>query len=632
MDPAQQFFAQLYEAALAGNPAAARALVQYFGKNPTMAAPPLPDFSIPPSPGPAPTPETSGLSATLIRRPPTPLLPSDLLDESSMIQNQPVIGAKPVPAAFPNGVRWVGMGPMANPPAPGAELSAVKPRNWGPEDVFPDERSVPPAPPKRVPLPRNGPQPIPPPASPPAPVSGISGASSPMSQALDEVSGAFGAGDQKRALEQYLKMKGAQPGLAGAQGGGMGTPLSEAASGVSAAPRVATQVAGEIPRTLPIGPEPAPVSGIGASVAETAGPVSRFLSKIPGAGPAMRLLGPLGIGVAGYGFGKDIGNVIGAGLDARTPGASPRSNLISGTKAAITSPEMGQFLGNTRDTISNIANPGVLVQNLASALVNGGLTVAKGIGNAHLMAWDWFNEAPGVDPDTVMSLDPKFATSSADSAPAFSAPEAATSVEPSLGSPTPGVGAPATKPRRPGGMGGGKKKAEKAEMPSDSMGDAGVTNTSGLSLVPDLSIGVFGDSKGDLALPPPGGFPIGGKFAGSPSFGGVNAAALNTPVLGEGRRGPLGPKRSTTFSEGPDGKLSRDPDGPWQGASFSNRDATFENLRRGAGQPSNFLGQMPNFALSDTLDEDEEAKKRKAKVSSYLGKQYRGAQKTGIFD
>lgn len=565
MDPAQQFFAQLYEAALAGNPAAARALAQYFGKNPTMAAPPLPDFSIPPSPGPAPAPKTSGLSATLIRRPPTPLLPSDLLDESALLQNQQVIGAKPVPAAFPNGVRWVGMGPMANPPSPDADLSMVKPRDWGPGDVFPDERSVPPAPPRRVPLPRNGLQPIPPPASPSAPVPrGVSGE---MSEVL--------------------------------RGG--------------------------------IGPEPLPAPGIGASVAETAGPVARFLGKIPGIRAAGRVLGPLGIGAAGYGFGSDIGNVIGAGLDATTEGASPRSNLISGTKAAITSPEMGQFLGNTGASIRSLVNP-------LESLPGMGLTVAKGIGNAAQMGWDWFNEAPGLDPDTVMSIDPKFATSSADSAPTFSAPEAAASAGPSPGSPTPGVGAPATKPRRAGGMGGAKKKAEKAEMPSDSMRDAGATN--GLSLVPDLSIGVFGDSKGDLALPPPGGFPIGGKFAGSPSFGGVNAPALNTPVLGEGRRAPLGPKRSTSFSEGPDGKLARNPDGPYQGATYSNRDATFESMRRGAGKPSDFFGQMPHFAFGKMGDEpeaahnseEEAAEMRKKKVSAYLGRQYRGVQKTGIFD
>lgn len=188
------------------------------------------------------------------------------VDQAALLRNQPLAGAPQVPNPLRVPI------PPAAPAVYAADpsLSAVRPTHgFGIGDLIKADRpGAEPLLPRRVPLPRNGPQPIPPPAPAPAPAPPIaaSGAavrpasmpSLPGMSGISQVEGAFGAGQsaQADALRQYLNMRGGQPGLAGAvSGAGMGAPV----------PPAPGPAPGPLPGAAPPPPPPPTPPGAGTS-------------------------------------------------------------------------------------------------------------------------------------------------------------------------------------------------------------------------------------------------------------------------------------------------------------------------------------------------------------------------------
>jgi hypothetical protein len=528
----------------------------------------------------------------------TSIKPSSLLSESALLQNPPVAGARAGRVPLPRG----GLQPVPNPPGldavrAGFEAAKQDPRLLARFNAFAN------APGPGGPASFGAPM-----GAPPAP-----SAAGPVSQSLARSpslpTGAFGSGDQAGAMRQYLAMKGSVPGLGGAVGGGMGAPVAPPAP-----PAPAPVPSAPVPRPagLPIGPQWAPEAKFTAEgmslapVATEAGPVSRAL------GVAKQGLGRAALPAAGALAGYSAAS---AGSDAYDPTLAPLENL-SNVGGAVSS-SLGRtakgftpgnmFIGGS--IVDALTDPNFQLGGLAGLAADAIDIGGSAIGNAGKMAWDWANKRPGSQMSE--GIDP----SAMSPAPQMSLPEGEFGSMSAPAVDVPASPAPSPSPARARKPGGGARKAK----PSDGIKNPGVDPQTGALRLTDqkLKSELFPDlGPQEMQFSPLAPRePI--QFANERSFGGVNAEALSRPVLGEGRRRAL--VSDDSFAEGPGGALQK-TGSKFRGASVDNSPEFLKGVSR----------NMPDNGL-DLEEGMEQGRKRKKKVSDYLGTQYEGASKTGIF-
>lgn len=522
-------------------------------------------------------------------------------------------------------------------PESSSSLSAVRPKPFGLEDLLSSDRPVPgagtpaPAAPLRsLPIPELPGEPLPTPRGSPvaaagAPVRPTSMPQLPGMSGISQVEGAFGAGQsaQADALRQYLNMRGGQPGLAGAVGGGMGSPIPTPGS-VSGVPGTAPGVPPPATQAMPTPAAPAPTPGAAGGAAPAA---SRFSKVLGAVRPAVRgVLGTAGTAATVYGLAKDAGNLAGKALDARDQSLSPIENFGRGVAAVGSEfaplvmpqaqPTREEMLTDPAGTLqrAQLANAGgnvPLFRYMNPAAV--ATTSAQALGGLAEQAINWAITRPGAErfqdaqPGTAATIRAAMDSGQSRGASAFD-----------LGNPKPAdpgatPPAPAVRPATPG-SGPRKRPAAPAIPPSPETGVSGGSPGAGPGpyklLDKKLSVPMVENmqaSPSPTAVRPGGPSPAWSSSAPTGAWAGRGmASALNDKrgVMGEGRRMPLGSGPGEGARYGLDTEMKGNLAG-------SVRPSTGLNLRNAVPEYLEPGGEIPE------TEEDKQARlaAAKAKVS-----------------